>query len=186
MARELGGKRPAQIVVAFGGVTVAAVVLPIAPVNSPWWNAIAYKGNADWPEEIGWPELVETVAKIRDSLPAEERVRAGILAGNPGEAGAINLYSPAYGLPKVISGANSYAWQRYLQAREAHQRSGPWRWVCQPAGNGWTAPIGSWAAHELKVRVAVIHIRQKRGIPIRVNETTRLPYDLRHRDRPVG
>jgi len=41
---------------------------PLAPVNSGWWNA-AIKLNDDLPEEIGWPELVETVARIRDSLP---------------------------------------------------------------------------------------------------------------------
>jgi hypothetical protein len=36
---------------------------------------------------------------------------AGILAGNYGKAGAINLYGPAYGLPEAISGINSY-WLR--------------------------------------------------------------------------
>jgi hypothetical protein len=35
----------------------------------------------------------------------------GILAANYGEAGAIDLYGPEYGLPKVISGVNSY-WSR--------------------------------------------------------------------------
>ena len=67
--------------------------------------------NEDFREEIGWPELVETIAKIRDSLPYEDRARLGIMAGNYGEAGAVNLYGPQYGLPRVISGANSF-WQR--------------------------------------------------------------------------
>jgi len=47
----------------------------------------------------------------RDSLPAEDRAQLGIVAGNYGEAGAINLYGPQYGLPAVISGVNSF-WQR--------------------------------------------------------------------------
>jgi hypothetical protein len=89
---------------------VAALILPIAPVNSPWWKA-AVKLNGDFPEEIGWPELVETIAKIRDSLPPEDRAHLGILATNYGEAGAINLYGPRYGLPQAISGVNSF-WQR--------------------------------------------------------------------------
>lgn len=89
---------------------VAAMFLPIAPINSPWWK-VASKINGDLREEIGWPELVETVAQIRDSLPAEERARAGILAGNYGEAGAINLYGPEYGLPAAISGTNTF-WAR--------------------------------------------------------------------------
>jgi hypothetical protein len=88
----------------------AAITLPIAPVNSTWWKA-AIKLNGDFPEEIGWPELVETVAKIRDSVPQEDRARLGILGTNYGEAGAINLYGPRYGLPSAISGVNSF-WER--------------------------------------------------------------------------
>jgi hypothetical protein len=95
---------------AVGGALAIAVVLPIAPVNSPWWK-VANKVNDDFREEIGWPELVETIAGIRASLPAEARAHVGILAGNYGEAGAIDLYGPAHGLPKAISGVNSY-WLR--------------------------------------------------------------------------
>jgi hypothetical protein len=88
----------------------AAVGLPIAPVNSTWWK-LAAKVNIVFPEEIGWPEFVETVAQVRDRLPAEERARAGILAGNYGELGALNLYGEKYGLPRAISGVNS-SWER--------------------------------------------------------------------------
>src|SRR5581483_2300629 len=91
-------------------VVIAAVFLPLAPVGSRWWEA-AIKANGDLPEEIGWPDLVVTVARIRDSLPAADRTRLGILAGNYGEAGAINLYGPRLGLPQAISGVNSF-WQR--------------------------------------------------------------------------
>jgi len=88
----------------------ASVSLPIAPVSSPWAQR-AFKINGDYREEIGWPELVETIAKIRDSLPAEDRANVGIFASNYGEAGAVSLYGPQYGLPRVISGVNSF-WQR--------------------------------------------------------------------------
>jgi len=91
-------------------LVAAAVMLPISPVNSSWWN-FAVKINEDFREEIGWPELVDTVAKIRDSLPPEDRTQLGILGANYGEAGAINLYGPRYGLPPAISGINSF-WQR--------------------------------------------------------------------------
>jgi len=95
-------------VLAIGGVVVAAVALPVAPVGSAWWE----KANMrDFREEIGWPELVAEVARIRDSLPVEERGRTGILATNYGEAGAINLYGATFGLPGAISGVNSY-WLR--------------------------------------------------------------------------
>ena len=88
----------------------AAFTLPIAPPNSAWAQH-AFKVNGDFREEIGWPELVETVAKIRDSLSPEDRNHLGILTSNYGEAGAVNLYGPQYGLPHAISGVNSF-WQR--------------------------------------------------------------------------
>jgi 4-amino-4-deoxy-L-arabinose transferase-like glycosyltransferase len=97
----------------FAGVAVAgAVVLPIAPIHSRWWN-FAVANNGDLVEEIGWPELVETVAQVRDSLPPADRERLAILAGNYGEAGAINLYGPQHGLPPAISGTNSFWWRGY-------------------------------------------------------------------------
>jgi hypothetical protein len=55
---------------------VALVFLPIAPVNSPWWQRMV-QINGDLREEIGWQELVENVARIRDSLSPEERRAKG-------------------------------------------------------------------------------------------------------------
>ena len=88
----------------------AAVVLPIAPINSKWW-AFAVKNNGDLVEEIGWPEFVEIIAQVRDQLPANELEHLGILAGNYGEAGALSLYGPQYSLPWPICGTNSF-WGR--------------------------------------------------------------------------
>jgi hypothetical protein len=93
---------------ATGGILAAAVVLPIAPVNSAWWKMA---DMSDFREEIGWPELVAEVARVRDSLPVREKNQAGILTGNYGEAGAIDLYGATFGLPGAISGVNSY-WLR--------------------------------------------------------------------------
>lgn len=95
---------------AIGGVAIALIVLPIVPVNSAAWDTIS-DINGELREQIGWTELTETVAGIYNALPANEKPRAGILAGNYGEAGAINLYGAAYGLPRAISGINSY-WLR--------------------------------------------------------------------------
>jgi hypothetical protein len=91
-------------------ILTGTIVIPPAPVNSPLWK-FASKNNGDLVEELGWPELVQTVAGIRDALPAEDRAHLGILAGNYGEAGAINLYGTNLGLPPAISGINSF-WQR--------------------------------------------------------------------------
>jgi hypothetical protein len=54
-------------------------------------------------DQFGWPEMVRAVAAIYNSLPPEERAQTGIWAGNYGEAGAINLFGPQYGLPRAWS-----------------------------------------------------------------------------------
>lgn len=98
------------IALAVDVILIAAITIPSAPVNSPLWK-FASKNNGDLVEELGWPELTQKVAQIRDSLPEQDRARLGILAGNYGEAGAINLYGPGFQLPQAISGINSF-WQR--------------------------------------------------------------------------
>ena len=87
-----------------------AVALPLAPIHSAWFR-LADKVNLTLRDEIGWEDLVSTVARVRDSLPGESRAHLGILAENYGEVGAINLYGPRYGLPRAISGVNS-SWER--------------------------------------------------------------------------
>ncbi len=59
-------------------------------------------------DQFGWPELVADVARVYDALPAEERAVACIFAGNYGEAGAVNLFGPRYGLPTAISGHQTH------------------------------------------------------------------------------
>jgi hypothetical protein len=54
-------------------------------------------------DQFGWPEMAHEVADIYNSLPPEERAQTGIWAGNYGEAGAINLFGPQYGLPTAYS-----------------------------------------------------------------------------------
>ncbi len=62
-------------------------------------------------DQLGWPELVADVAKVWNGLTPEERARAAIFANNYGEAGAINLFGPAHGLPRAISAhQNHFFW----------------------------------------------------------------------------
>ncbi len=91
-------------------VIMALFALPIAPISSQWFKN-QVRSNGVIADEFGWQELVATIAKIRDGLPAADRPRLGILVGNYGEAGAVELYGPRYGLPRAISGVDSY-WQR--------------------------------------------------------------------------
>ena len=93
-----------------GAVCIVALTLPLAPVNTGWWK-VTSSLNDNLKEEVGWPELVTTVAKVYHNLSGLEKVQTGILAENGGEAGAINLYGTDYGLPVAISGFNS-SWDR--------------------------------------------------------------------------
>jgi hypothetical protein len=56
----------------------------------------------------GWENVSSTIARVYWGLPSEERAGCAILAGNYGEAGAIDYFGPRLGLPKTISGHNNY------------------------------------------------------------------------------
>lgn len=94
---------------ALSGAYVCALVVPLAP-SGPLRD-FALKNNGDLREEFGWDELVKTVAGIRDALPAEQQGSVGVLVGNYGEQGAIEMLGSAYHLPAPISMTNS-AWLR--------------------------------------------------------------------------
>ena len=53
-------------------------------------------------DRFGWPEMVVTVAKIYNALPAPERAKTAIIGNDFGQCGAIDFYGPRYGLPKSI------------------------------------------------------------------------------------
>jgi hypothetical protein len=91
------------------GFYICAIILPIA--SSGPLMKFALEKNGDLREEIGWDELVKTVAGIRDSLPPDQRQSVGVVVRNYGEQGAIEILGPAYGLPLPISGINS-SWLR--------------------------------------------------------------------------
>jgi Dolichyl-phosphate-mannose-protein mannosyltransferase len=95
--------------VAAWGLFAYALLVPLA--SSGTLKEFALKNNGDLREEIGWDELVRTVAGIRDSLPAEQRDNVGVQVGNYGEQGAVEILGPAYHLPAPISMTNS-AWLR--------------------------------------------------------------------------
>jgi hypothetical protein len=59
-------------------------------------------------DQFGWQEMVRQVADLYDSLPPAERAKTGIGTGNYGEAGAIDMFGPQYGLPTAISTHQNY------------------------------------------------------------------------------
>ena len=113
----------AGLVLAAGAVT-APLVLPILPPERyvAYEDALGFappktEVHHDGPlpqlfgDQFGWEELVGDVARIYGSLPPDERARTAIFANNYGEAGAINLFGPKYGLPPAISAHQThYFW----------------------------------------------------------------------------
>jgi hypothetical protein len=59
-------------------------------------------------DQFGWEDMAAAVARVYYSLPAEIRPRTAIFGQNYGQAGAIDLFGPKYGLPPAISGHQNY------------------------------------------------------------------------------
>lgn len=94
------------------GIAFALLVLPVAPIGSGLWKITA-KMHDQFREEIGWPDLTQAVANVYASLSPQERQSTGILTGNYGEGGALNLYGPALGLPHAMCLTNSFWYRGY-------------------------------------------------------------------------
>jgi hypothetical protein len=64
-------------------------------------------------ETVGWPQLADQVARAVRSLPPQEQDDVVLLTASYGEAGALDRYGPARGLPEVYSAHNAYwHWRR--------------------------------------------------------------------------
>lgn len=59
-------------------------------------------------DRFGWEEMTAVVAGVYNNLPAEMRPKTAIFGQNYGEAAAIDMFGPRYGLPAAISGHQSY------------------------------------------------------------------------------
>lgn len=59
-------------------------------------------------DQFGWEEMVAAVAHAYNNLPPDIRAKTAIFGQNYGQAGAIDLFGAKWGLPKAISGHQSY------------------------------------------------------------------------------
>ncbi len=105
-----------------GGILTVPFGVPILPVEtfSRYMQALPYarsvKTERDataalpqiYADMFGWENIATTVARVYHELPEQEQAGCAILAGNYGEAGAIDHFGPKLGLPRAISGHNSY------------------------------------------------------------------------------
>ena len=84
-----------------GSAVVSAIIaLPLVPADRAG-QVVAT--NPDVGETIGWPRFTQTIADVYRHVPG-----AVILTSNYGEAGAIDRYGPALGLPHAYSGHNAF------------------------------------------------------------------------------
>ena len=110
---------PALMVVA--GAALAPLAVPVLPVETyiRYTQAIHLQQPRIenmrlgplpqiFADQFGWQEMTQTVADAYNALPADVRPKTAIFAQNYGQAGAIDLFGPRYGLPKAISGHQNY------------------------------------------------------------------------------
>lgn len=113
--------RPAFFAVVASTLLLAPLGLPLLPVDTYVRYAERLgiqpateeqKELAELPQHyadmFGWEDIVGAVADAFDDLPPTEQERTAIFANNYGVAGAIDRLGRDHGLPKAISGHNSY------------------------------------------------------------------------------
>lgn len=117
--RRLRPALPALAVL--GGLVALPFALPVLPVDT-FIRYQAALGMAPATEErhavgplpqqyadmFGWEELTSLVAQAYQRLTPEERAHCRVFGQNYGEAGAIDVLGRRLGLPRALSGHNSY------------------------------------------------------------------------------
>ena len=94
--------------IALTAAASAFIGLSVLPVRD-LGGSIVEKLDSTEGEMVGWPRFVATVASVYHELPPATRARIVIFTKNYGEAGAIDLFGPARGLPHAYSGHNGFS-----------------------------------------------------------------------------
>src|SRR6202451_4614314 len=111
---------PALLIIA--GLVTLPFGTPLLPVDTflryaqllPYANSVKTERDATtalpqlYADMFGWDNMATQIAQVYRTLPQSEQSGCAILAGNYGEAGAIDHFGPTLGLPAAISGHNSY------------------------------------------------------------------------------
>lgn len=104
-----------------GGVLVMPLAVPIVPIERyvayeewlglrPPQDEVGHTGEIAqlFSDRFGWVEMTAEVTEVYRSLPAADRSKCAIFAGNYGQAGALEFHGKAHELPLVLSGHNNY------------------------------------------------------------------------------
>lgn len=120
--RQWNWLKPASVtVLILDGLVTLPYALPVLPVETfiryedfiglhPGSGERGPSGKLPqmYADMFGWENMVATVARVYNSLSPEEKAKCVIGASNYGEAGAIDFFGKAYGLPEAISSHNNY------------------------------------------------------------------------------
>lgn len=115
--------RPVLLVFLIGsGLFFLPLGMPVLPAETyaRWqaWTGIAPAAQEvghtselpqHYSDRFGWDVLAAEVGRIVEALPPDQRDEVVIIASNYGQAGALEYWSERYGLPRVVSGHNSYS-----------------------------------------------------------------------------
>jgi hypothetical protein len=93
--------------VALTPLTAIVVTLPVIPVSDLHAADIGSL-NYDAVQTVGWPTYVSEIAAVYHRLPAAQRACAALLTLSYAEAGAIDHFGPARGLPQAYSGHDGF------------------------------------------------------------------------------
>ena len=126
---DRGHARAKGAVLAFAAILsggfIALLTLPVLPLDAYARSGLP-EAVPDVANTAGWPAFVSTVQGVVDALPADQRVRAVILANDYSEASALELLGSD--LPPVYSGHNGYwAWGPPPEDRTVVIHVGDWR-----------------------------------------------------------
>ncbi|MDQ3722259.1 MAG: glycosyltransferase family 39 protein [Actinomycetota bacterium] len=130
--------------IATGGLTSMVIALPVLPLEDVG-PVIAL--NEDVGETIGWPQFARTVARVARAQPGGQH--AVILTGNYGQAGAIDRYGRALGLPTAYSGHNAYG-----------------EWGPPPDGSAPVIAVGLGARDLAQLRDCIVAARIDNGVGV--------------------
>jgi hypothetical protein len=122
VALERVVRRPVAAVsaVAVSGLALAMMFLPLLPpaaeacyVAFLGANIKAERGKTSpipqlLADRTGWRSFIDDLVRVYGSLPPEDQKRAIIYVPDYGHAGAIDLWGPQAGLPRVIASQNTY------------------------------------------------------------------------------
>jgi len=117
------GARPYVAALAVVAILLAPLAMPILPpstLTSTYGPAVLSQVNGGIAsgetgplpqtlgDRLGWNTMVATLAQVYDGLPSGEKSQACIFTTDYGQASAVNFLGRSLGLPKAISGHNSY------------------------------------------------------------------------------